>query len=87
MSADAYMIMLCMNEYDHIISCSKFKQSNSCAAKEKKERIFFFFLVKKKIRKEEEENENDSTMQDFFIGTFSNFIYRWRKLYYPVKLA
>jgi hypothetical protein len=74
MSAAAYMIMLCMNEYDHIISCSKFKQSNSCAAKEKKERTFFFFGKKKKKKREEE--ENDGTMQDYFIGTFSNIIYR-----------
>ena len=76
MSADAYMIMLCMNEYDHIISVQSSNSQIPVLQKKRKKESFFFFLVKKKIRKEEEENENDSTMQDFFIGTFSNFIYR-----------
>ena len=47
MSAAAYMIMLCMNEYDCIISCSN-SQIPLLRRKGKKNLFIIFFFVKKK---------------------------------------
>ena len=78
-SAAAYMIMLCMNEYDCIISCSN-SQIPLLRRKGKKNLFIIIFFC------EEKKNDN-SAMQNFFISTFSKCFCWSRKLYCPVKLA